>query len=291
MYYNRRVQVMPAQPSALEPEDEEEQVMEEEEQDRRRRCNGEAEHEVGGGGGGGGGEGEETMEDSTEERDSDLEESDDGDEEEGEEEEEEEEGESSEMDDEDCERRRGECLDEMTDLEKQFHDLKDKLFRERVSQVKERLEEVLTGRAGDYRERLSSLQGSTQLRTQVAGVYRELCLQVIKHKYECELQGARQHLESERTLLLDAMKTELLDKIRRLEEDRESTEWWSDDVKSKKCKRKNLLARSDRKKKAALVSGPYIVYMLRDIDIMEDWAAIKKAKAALTPLKKKTEKR
>ena len=31
-----------------------------------------------------------------------------------------------EMDDEDCERRRGECLDEMTDLEKQFHDLKDK---------------------------------------------------------------------------------------------------------------------------------------------------------------------
>ncbi|XP_056432194.1 breast cancer metastasis-suppressor 1, partial [Gadus chalcogrammus] len=255
------------------------------------RCNGEAEHEVGGGGGGGGGEGEETMEDSTEERDSDLEESDDGDEEEGEEEEEEEEGESSEMDDEDCERRRGECLDEMTDLEKQFHDLKDKLFRERVSQVKERLEEVLTGRAGDYRERLSSLQGSTQLRTQVAGVYRELCLQVIKHKYECELQGARQHLESERTLLLDAMKTELLDKIRRLEEDRESTEWWSDDVKSKKCKRKNLLARSDRKKKAALVSGPYIVYMLRDIDIMEDWAAIKKAKAALTPLKKKTEKR
>ncbi|CAL8326531.1 unnamed protein product [Lota lota] len=249
---------MPAQPSALEPEEEEQ------------------------------------------ERDSDLEESD-GEEEEGEEEEEEEEGESSEMDDEDCERRRGECLDEMTDLEKQFHDLKDKLFRERVSQVKERLEEVLTGRAGDYRERLTSLQGNMQLRTQVAGVYRELCLQVIKHKYECELQGARQHLESEQTLLLDAMKTELLDKIRRLEEDRQSTgysqqavfptEWWSDDVKSKKCKRKNVLGRSDRKKKAALVSGPYIVYMLRDIDIMEDWTAIKKAKAALTPLKKKTEKR
>uniref|UniRef100_A0A8C5F5M4 BRMS1 transcriptional repressor and anoikis regulator n=1 Tax=Gadus morhua TaxID=8049 RepID=A0A8C5F5M4_GADMO len=268
---------MPAQPSALEPEDEEEQVMEEEEQDRRRRCNGEAEHEVGGGGGGGGGgEGEETMEDSTEERDSDLEESDDGDEEEGEEEEEEEE-EGEKMDDEDCERRRGECLDEMTDLEKQFHDLKDKLFRERVSQVKERLEEVLTGRAGDYRERLSSLQGSTQLRTQVAGNYTHT------YTHTCI------HIDTEQTLLLDAMKTELLDKIRRLEEDRESTEWWSDDVKSKKCKRKNLLARSDRKKKAALVSGPYIVYMLRDIDIMEDWAAIKKAKAALTPLKKKTE--
>ena len=32
---------------------------------------------------------------------------------------------SSEMDDEDCERRRMECLDEMSNLEKQFTDLKD----------------------------------------------------------------------------------------------------------------------------------------------------------------------
>lgn len=30
------------------------------------------------------------------------------------------------MDDEDCERRRGECLDEMLDLEKQFQELKEK---------------------------------------------------------------------------------------------------------------------------------------------------------------------
>lgn len=30
------------------------------------------------------------------------------------------------MDDEDCERRRGECLDEMLELEKQFHALKEK---------------------------------------------------------------------------------------------------------------------------------------------------------------------
>ncbi len=31
-----------------------------------------------------------------------------------------------EMDDEDCERRRLQCLDEMSDLEKQFFELKDK---------------------------------------------------------------------------------------------------------------------------------------------------------------------
>ncbi|KAI3376516.1 hypothetical protein L3Q82_016967, partial [Scortum barcoo] len=271
--------VMPAQPPVRESEEE----MEAEGESQLPEANGEVEqpreNEREGRGG------EETMEESTEERDSDLEESE-------EEEEEEEEEESSEMDDEDCERRRGECLDEMLDLEKQFQELKEKLFRERLNQVKVKLDEVLTGKAGEYREPLAVLQNSMQIRTQVAGVYRELCLQVIKHKHECELQGAKQHLESERTLLFDAMKTELLEKIRRLEEDRQNidlTSEWSDEMRGKKCKRKNLLGRSERKKKVALVSGPFIVYMLRDIDILEDWTAIKKAKAALSPLKKKVE--
>ncbi|XP_039997040.1 breast cancer metastasis-suppressor 1 isoform X1 [Xiphias gladius] len=271
---------MPAQPPVREPEEE----MEAEGESQLPEANGELVEPRANEGRGGGG-GEETMEESMEERESDLEESE-------EEEEEEEEEESSEMDDEDCERRRGECLDEMLDLEKQFQELKEKLFRERLNQVKVKLDEVLTGKAGEYREPLAALQNSMQIRTQVAGVYRELCLQVIKHKHECELQGARQHLESEKTLLFDAMKTELLEKIRRLEEDRQNIDLnseWSDEMRSKKCKRKNLLGRSERKKKVALVSGPFIVYMLRDIDILEDWTAIKKAKAALSPLKKKAE--
>ncbi|XP_053271926.1 breast cancer metastasis-suppressor 1 isoform X2 [Pleuronectes platessa] len=274
---------MPAQPPVREPEEE----MEAEGESQLPEANGEVEEPRENEGRGGG---EETMEESTEERESDLDESEEGEEEEEEEEEEE----SSEMDDEDCERRRGECLHEMYDLEKQFQELKEKLFRERLNQMKVKLDEVLTGKAGEYREPLAALQNSMQIRTQVAGVYRELCLQVIQHKHECEVQGARQHLESERTLLFDAMKTELLEKIRRLDEDRQNTDLtseWSDETRGKKCKRKILPGRMERKKKVALVSGPFIVYMLRDIDILEDWAAIKKAKAALLPLKKKTEKR
>uniref|UniRef100_A0A3Q2VTH8 BRMS1 transcriptional repressor and anoikis regulator n=2 Tax=Haplochromini TaxID=319058 RepID=A0A3Q2VTH8_HAPBU len=246
---------MPAQPPVKEPEEE----MEAEGESQLPEANGEVEEPRENEGTRGGGA-EETMEEK--------------------------------MDDEDCERRRGECLDEMMDLEKQFQELKEKLFRERLNQVKVKLDEVLTGKAGEYREPLAALQNSMQIRTQVAGVYRELCLQVIKHKHECEVQGARQHLESERTLLFDAMKGELLEKIRRLEEDRQNidlTSEWSDELRGKKCKRKNLLGRSEKKKKVALVSGPFIVYMLRDIDILEDWTAIKKAKAALSPLKKKVE--
>lgn len=47
------------------------------------------------------------------------------------------------------------------------HDIR--LFRERLNQVKVKLDEVLTGKAGEYREPLAALQNNMQIRTQVAG--------------------------------------------------------------------------------------------------------------------------
>ncbi|XP_032871269.1 breast cancer metastasis-suppressor 1 homolog isoform X4 [Amblyraja radiata] len=195
----------------------------------------------------------------------------------------EEEGEdSSEMDDEDCERRRTECLDEMSDLEKQFTDLKEQLYQERLSQVEAKLDEVIAGKATEYLEPLAVLQTNMKIRSEVAGVYKDLCLEVIRNRYECELQGARQHLENE-----------LLERIQRLEEDKQSiditSEWWNEEARGKRNKKKCDILKPEKKKKAASVSGPYIVYMLRDIDILEDWAAIKKAKAVINQQKRKSD--
>ncbi|KAG7237215.1 hypothetical protein INR49_032548 [Caranx melampygus] len=106
-----------------------------------------------------------------------------------------EDGDSSEMDEEDCERRRMECLDEMSNLEKQFTDLKDQLYRERLSQVNSKLAEVEAGRAAEYLEPLAVLLENMQVRTKVAGIYRELCLESVKNKYQCEIQAACQHWE------------------------------------------------------------------------------------------------
>ena len=90
----------------------------------------------------------------------------------------------TEMDDEDCERRRMECLDEMSNLEKQFTDLKDQLYKEQLSQVDAKLQEVIAGKAPEYLEPLATLQENMQIRTKVAGIYRELCLESVKNKYE-----------------------------------------------------------------------------------------------------------
>ncbi|XP_019668265.2 breast cancer metastasis-suppressor 1 isoform X1 [Felis catus] len=167
--------------------------------------------------------------------------------------------ESSEMDDEDYERRRGECVNEMLDLEKQFSELKEKLFRERLSQLRVRLEEVGAERAPEYTEPLGGLQRSLKIRIQVAGIYKGFCLDVIRNKYECELQGAKQHLESEKLLLYDTLQGELQERIQRLEEDRQSldisSEWWDDRLHAGSSAKTWDSLPPSKRKKAPLVSG------------------------------------
>lgn len=195
--------------------------------------------------------------------------------------------ESSEMDDEDSE-----CVSEMLDPEKQFLELK-KLFREWLSELRLQLEEVGAERAPEYTEPLGGLQQSLKIRIQVAGIYKGFCLDVIRNKYECELQGAKQHLESEKLLLYDTLLGELQERIQRLEEDRQSldisSEWWDDKLHSRGSSKTWDSVPPSKRKKAPLVSGPYIVYMLQEIDILEDWTAIKKARAAVSPQKRKAD--
>lgn len=203
-----------------------------------------------------------------------------------------EDGDSSEMNEEDSDRRRMECLDEMTNLEKHFTDLKDHLYRERLSQVSSKLVEVEAGQASEYLEPLAVLLENMQVRTKVAGIYRELCLESVKNKYVCEIQAANQHWESEKLLLFDTVQNELEEKIRRLEEDRHSiditSELWNDELSGRKKKR-DALSPDKKRRRPSVVSGPYIVYMLPDLDILEDWTAIRKAVAALGPHRGKTD--
>lgn len=62
------------------------------------------------------------------------------------------------------------------------------------------------------------------------------------------------------------MKEEMLEKIRKLEEERHTADLWSCGSERGRRKRRRVVA----------VSPPYIVYMLPDADIMEDWRLFKK---------------
>ncbi|XP_059619860.1 breast cancer metastasis-suppressor 1-like protein isoform X2 [Phlebotomus argentipes] len=160
---------------------------------------------------------------------------------------------SSEMDESECERRRADCMDNLTNLERQFSILRDQLYREKIQQ---------------------RLNENMRIRTEVAGILKQYRLENIKNKFSSEEQAARQHYESEKHLAMDAIYEELMEKIRRLEEDRHNVDIsWGDWGTSQRTSK----VRGPGRKKAITVSGPYIVYMLTDEDIMEDWTAIRKA--------------
>ncbi|CAH1262346.1 breast cancer metastasis-suppressor 1-like protein isoform X1 [Branchiostoma lanceolatum] len=185
----------------------------------------------------------------------------------------------AELDEEDCDRRRTECMADMADLERQFTDLKEQLYRERMSQIEVKLEEAKMGCAPEYVEPLTQLRVNMQTRTEVAGIVRELKIQNIRNQYEAELQATRQHFESEKLLLVDEMRNEIEEKIRRLEEDRHSadlsTDLWTESEQVKRSRRKTDPLHP-KKKKTVTISGPFLVYQLKENDILEDWTAIRK---------------
>ncbi|XP_049842011.1 breast cancer metastasis-suppressor 1-like protein-A isoform X2 [Schistocerca gregaria] len=229
---------------------------------------------------------------------------------------------SSEMDEEECERRRTECMENLVDLERQFSLLREQLYRERVTQVDTKLSEVRSGRAQEYLQPLEQLQQNMRVRTEVAGILRELRLANIQNKFDAEELAAQQNLESEKSLLWDSIQSDLEEKIRRLEEDRNNVDitadlWLVEQSASaggltgggrsgSGSRRHGSSAGADcvgaggcsngaggsggsgsgSRRKPVSVSGPYVVYMLRDTDILEDWTAIKKA---LSVSKRKSE--
>ncbi|KAL1509817.1 hypothetical protein ABEB36_004497 [Hypothenemus hampei] len=181
---------------------------------------------------------------------------------------------SSDMDEGECETRRSELIQHVQDLESQFSSLREQLYRERMQQVESQLAEVKSGKSPDYLIPLRNLEEQKRIRTEVAGILRQFRLENLNNQYEAEKQAALQNFESEKSLWNDYYYGELMETIRRLEDDKQNSEiTWGDIDSEWNSKSKSGTSR----RKAVTVSGPYIVYMLKPQDIMEDWTIIRKA--------------
>ena len=109
--------------------------------------------------------------------------------------EDEEEEDSSDMDVGECERKRYEFIDDLTDLEKQFAILREQLYRERLTQIETKLTEVRAGRAQEYLQPLEELQLNMKNRMEVGAVLRELRLSNIQCKFEAQQMATEQNFQ------------------------------------------------------------------------------------------------
>ena len=94
--------------------------------------------------------------------------------------------------------------------------------------------------------------------------------------------------QSEQGLLLDSIRADLEEKIHILEEDKHNVDFSSSvwELNSGKSRRRKADPMDpDRRKKPVTVSGPFMVYMLPEDLILEDWQLIKKSMTARKKLK------
>ena len=192
-----------------------------------------------------------------------------------------------------------------------------RLYRERVTQIESKLAEVRAGRAPEYLQPLEELQINMKNRMEVSTVLRELRLNNINCKFEAEQLATQQNFQvnkpkflseegklkflaylegfiniftlfikenifqSEKRLLYDSIKEDLEEKIHILEEDKTnvdfSTGLWEANSGKSSRRRKADPMDPDRRKKPVTVTGPYIVYMLQENEILDDWTQIKKS--------------
>lgn len=180
---------------------------------------------------------------------------------------------SSDMDMEECENRRKELGNDMQELETQFNVLRERIYSERMEQVKIQITELQDGTSTRYVSQLNLLEEEKRSRIEVAGVLRDARMKTLQNQYEAEIAAALQNFENEKKLAQDAIHNELMNTIKQLEEDKRNSEIaWGEGGKWAAKK-----GATPRAKKAVTVSGPYIVYMLRPEEIMEDWTTIRKA--------------
>jgi breast cancer metastasis-suppressor 1-like protein len=188
---------------------------------------------------------------------------------------------SSDMDIDECDRLRDMYQVDLAALEKEFIYMRECLYREKVKHAEVTLAGIRAGTAREYLNPLQQLQENMAARIRHAQNLRDYQLISLNHKVQGEALAAQQNLESEKALLIGDIRSGLEERIHRLEEDRNndfSSELWVDDVKQKSSKKSDPFG--EKKKKPITVSGPFIVYMLNDVDIAEDWTVMKKAISA-----------
>lgn len=183
---------------------------------------------------------------------------------------------SSEIDEEESERRKALIMNDLTELEKQFINLREQLYQARRERVVSKLDEVKAGKAPEYLQPLEDLQDQMRIRTEVAGVLKELRLKNIRCQCDAEQLAATQNFDSEKRAIIDNIRFDIEEKLRHLDEDRNALDYTETPVEHFGLTRDHLFL-PDRRRKPVSISGPYIIYMLREHEIMEDHALIRKA--------------
>lgn len=190
-------------------------------------------------------------------------------------------GDSSSYDEDESERRKGDCLDDIQYLEQQFSDLKELLYLEKLEEIDDKIVKVNEGNAPEYLHPHKELQRTLSRRMATAEAHLLNKIRNIENKFEEEAQSAEQDFKELCKITKQRMLAEIRDRMARLKDESTAFQLAPGSSGRKRKTKPNEFLLPEKRKKPLCVTGPCIVYMLRDMDIMEDLNDIRKGHAGL----------
>jgi hypothetical protein len=186
--------------------------------------------------------------------------------------------------DEDTERRRREAVQFMGRIEKEFDQLKDRLYVEKLASLNKDIEQLMDGTLPDFNEQLHALERRRKERLKTIESFYEYQLLCLKLRQECEAQQTEQDYVNDRDSLHERMLAALQERKRKLEEEKmnmdiSSMELTAEDrTQTRKLRRRGMEPLLDAKAvKKKIISGPQFVQQLLDSEILEDLYIIRKS--------------
>lgn len=191
--------------------------------------------------------------------------------------------------------RRYEIIFELTNIEKQFDELKNLLYEESILLIDRKLIAIQNGEAPEYQDELKKLYDDMKIQLEIAKQRRQIELQALENVTQSELLSLEQTFENDKLLLYEEMRTEIEDQITELETLKQQTqlcthilqellsnERHSSSISSAKRRFDSSNSMKINHKKRRLNPSMKHVdkdslamfYQLSDVNILEDWAII-----------------
>jgi Sin3 histone deacetylase corepressor complex component SDS3 len=169
-------------------------------------------------------------------------------------------------------KRRLECLGNMEKIEKEFADLKEKFFKDKIVQLKREIESIKNGTHPQFCEKCRELEEVKTDRILAAEQWKQYQLQNINNMFEAERKQAEEEYKSEKRQLRERMINAIVDKKKKLTEEKMTMNLTdsTDARMNTRTLRKRGVDKTQQNNFKRKLNPPHINYTLRESEIMED---------------------
>lgn len=175
-------------------------------------------------------------------------------------------------------KRRIEALGNMEKIEKEFADLKEKFFKDKISQLKREIDSINHDTHPTFREKCRELEEIKSEKIWNAEQWKQYQLQNINNVFEAEKKQAEEEYNIEKQQLREKMINAIYDKQKKLTEEKMTMNLTdaSDTRTNTRTLRKRggVSTQQQQNSFKKKLNPPHITYTLRDFEILEDLSII-----------------